>query len=70
MRQRGIVRRPAALIAAAIMAVTTFLKAWMLWGLVRGAAFTAAGMMLTLLCVAAALFWRKRNEVRWPYGGD
>jgi hypothetical protein len=70
MRQRGIVRRPAALIAAAIMAVTTFLKAWMLWGLVIGAAFTAAGVMLTLLCIAAVLLWRNRNDVRWPYGGD
>jgi hypothetical protein len=52
------------------MAVTTFLKAWMLWGLVIGAAFIAACVMLTLLCVAAVLLWRKRNEVRWPYGGD
>ena len=67
MRQRGIVRRPAALIAAAIMAVTTFLKAWMLWGLAIGAAFTAAAVMLTVLCVSAALLWQKRDAARWPY---
>jgi hypothetical protein len=69
MPQRRIIRRPAALIATAIMAVSTFLKGWMLWGLLRGAAFTAACVMLTFLCVAAVLLWR-RNEVRWPYGGD